>query len=173
MLVDHFCRRAAHDLKLPIAQVNPEALAMLIGYAWPGNVRELQNVIERATLLCAGGPISPTHLPRELTGELPVPRVECRVPSAECRVPTFDMAAIGDGGPASGDSHPGQPNQPGQPGSRAASLWDYERALIQQALEHAGWNQSQAARNLGISRDNLRYRMKKYKIRGPGAGGQG
>jgi two-component system NtrC family response regulator len=40
-----------------------------------------------------------------------------------------------------------------------------ERAMIVKALQESGWNQSQAARSLGISRDNLRYRVKKYDIR--------
>ena len=41
---------------------------------------------------------------------------------------------------------------------------EFERAMIVKSLKDNGWNQSQAARHLGISRDNLRYRMKKYKI---------
>ncbi|MFQ5490014.1 MAG: sigma 54-interacting transcriptional regulator [Phycisphaerae bacterium] len=48
-----------------------------------------------------------------------------------------------------------------------ASLWGYERAMIVKSLTEASWNQSQAARSLGISRDNLRYRIKKYKIEKP------
>ena len=39
-----------------------------------------------------------------------------------------------------------------------------ERAMIVQALRENRWNQSKAARALGVSRDNLRYRMKKYNI---------
>ena len=50
-----------------------------------------------------------------------------------------------------------------------SSLWGYERALILKALNDANWNQSQAARQLGISRDNLRYRVKKYKLEKPSA----
>ncbi len=42
-----------------------------------------------------------------------------------------------------------------------------EKALIVRALGECGWNQSRAARSLGISRDNLRYRIKKYGIRIP------
>jgi len=49
----------------------------------------------------------------------------------------------------------------------AASLWDYEKALIVKALADAKWNQSKGARALGISRDNLRYRIKKYQIEKP------
>jgi transcriptional regulator of acetoin/glycerol metabolism len=46
-------------------------------------------------------------------------------------------------------------------------LRSYERALIIKALEDNGWNQSKAAQALNISRDNLRYRLKKYKISKP------
>ena len=45
------------------------------------------------------------------------------------------------------------------------TLWASERAMIVQALLESDWNQSKAARALGISRDNLRYRLKKYDIR--------
>jgi Nif-specific regulatory protein len=44
------------------------------------------------------------------------------------------------------------------------TLRGFERAMIVKALEECDWNQSHAARTLGISRDNLRYRIKKYKI---------
>jgi transcriptional regulator with GAF, ATPase, and Fis domain len=49
-------------------------------------------------------------------------------------------------------------------GSSGGSLWDFERSMIVKALKDAAWNQSKAARALGISRDNLRYRIKKYEI---------
>ena len=48
-----------------------------------------------------------------------------------------------------------------------SSLWGYEKAMIVKALQEAAWNQSKAARALGISRDNLRYRVKKYRIERP------
>jgi DNA-binding NtrC family response regulator len=44
------------------------------------------------------------------------------------------------------------------------SLAVVEESLIRQALEHAKGNQSQAARLLGISRDTLLYRLKKFAI---------
>ncbi len=40
-----------------------------------------------------------------------------------------------------------------------------ERELIREALVRCGWNQSQAARCLGITRNTLRYRVRKYGIR--------
>jgi PAS domain S-box-containing protein len=44
-------------------------------------------------------------------------------------------------------------------------LEEAERTMLLRALEKSGWNQSQAARALGISRDTLRYRMKKFDLK--------
>jgi len=44
------------------AGLTPDALEMLARYEWPGNVRELHNALERAAILCQGGPITPEHL---------------------------------------------------------------------------------------------------------------
>jgi len=62
-----------------------------------------------------------------------------------------------------------------QPGGRAAaqleipsdglSLEDNERMLVARALEKTGRNQTQAARLLRITRDTLRYKMKKFNLR--------
>jgi DNA-binding NtrC family response regulator len=43
-------------------------------------------------------------------------------------------------------------------------LEDVEKKLIREALERASGNQSKAARLLGISRDTLRYRLKKHNL---------
>jgi Nif-specific regulatory protein len=45
------------------AGVSREATQALLSYDWPGNVRELRNALERATILCDGGPITLEHLP--------------------------------------------------------------------------------------------------------------
>ncbi|MFC1568935.1 sigma 54-interacting transcriptional regulator [bacterium] len=44
------------------------------------------------------------------------------------------------------------------------SLADYEETLIRQALEDNHWNQSKAARALGISEQTMRYKMQKLGI---------
>jgi DNA-binding protein Fis len=44
------------------------------------------------------------------------------------------------------------------------SLEDNERSLLVRALEKTGRNQTQAARLLKITRDTLRYKMKKFKL---------
>ena len=55
------------------------------------------------------------------------------------------------------------------PGIPASPLRAAERDMVLRALCDSHWNQSQAARVLGISRDNLRYRVKKYGIRRSGS----
>jgi two-component system response regulator AtoC len=45
------------------------------------------------------------------------------------------------------------------------SLVEQERRLLVQALEKTGGNQTQAARLLRITRDTLRYKMKKFNLR--------
>lgn len=47
---------------------------------------------------------------------------------------------------------------------QGTSLEGIERELIEIALKQAGGNQTQAARLLGISRDTLRYRIKKFDL---------
>ncbi len=44
-------------------------------------------------------------------------------------------------------------------------LDDVEKALVIQAIEKTGGNTTQAAKLLGISRDTLRYRMQKFKLK--------
>jgi transcriptional regulator with PAS, ATPase and Fis domain len=47
----------------------------------------------------------------------------------------------------------------------ASSLEDVERSMLQQALEKCQGNQKRAAEMLGITRDTLRYRIKKFNLR--------
>jgi two-component system, NtrC family, response regulator AtoC len=49
-------------------------------------------------------------------------------------------------------------------GADMLSLYDLEKRALEQALSKAGNNQSQAAKILKITRDTLRYRMKKYGL---------
>ncbi len=43
-------------------------------------------------------------------------------------------------------------------------LEQLERSLVVQALERAGWNQTRAAVLLGLNRDQIRYRIEKFKL---------
>jgi transcriptional regulator with PAS, ATPase and Fis domain len=72
-LVAHFVQLHSRAIgKLP-CRVSNEAMRLLTAYDWPGNVRELSNLIERATILSAGGTLLAGHLPIELQAETDLP----------------------------------------------------------------------------------------------------
>ncbi len=52
---------------------------------------------------------------------------------------------------------------------RGTDLEQWERSIIEQALREADGNQTRAAQRLGISRDTLRYRLKKFGVGYPGS----
>jgi len=60
LLVEHFLRAAAKDMKRPHAPgIAADAMAALSLYTWPGNVRQLQNMVQRLVAgLMNGHPIS-------------------------------------------------------------------------------------------------------------------
>ena len=58
--------------------------------------------------------------------------------------------------------------EPEEGPAEAGTLEAAERQLMRQALEGSGWNVSDAARRLGVSREVLRYRMRKHGLVPPG-----
>ena len=46
----------------------------------------------------------------------------------------------------------------------SSSLAAQEKRMVEEALHAAGGNQSEAARRLGIGRDALRYKIKRYDL---------
>jgi DNA-binding NtrC family response regulator len=46
-------------------------------------------------------------------------------------------------------------------------LEQLERSLVVQALQRSGWNQTKAATLLGLNRDQIRYRIEKFKLEKP------
>jgi DNA-binding NtrC family response regulator len=46
-------------------------------------------------------------------------------------------------------------------------LEQLERSLVVQALQRSGWNQTKAAGMLGLNRDQIRYRVEKFKLEKP------
>ncbi len=54
---------------------------------------------------------------------------------------------------------------PSPPASLQKAVEDLERQMIREALEKTGFNQTQAARLLGVSERMLRYKLKKYGLK--------
>jgi two-component system response regulator AtoC len=51
-------------------------------------------------------------------------------------------------------------------GMTGGDLSQWERSMIERAMREAGGNQTKAAQRLGITRDTLRYRLKKFGLQG-------
>ena len=137
LLAEHYVSSFKSRLRKSIVGIAPEALAAFRRYQWPGNVRELRNVIERAMILEDEETITTKYLPRGLAGESRTGN-EARLDGAKSAV-QFCLPADG------------------------VSLDEVEMSLVRQALEQSGGNQTKAAELLDISRDQLRYRLKKLE----------
>jgi DNA-binding NtrC family response regulator len=69
LLFDHFLRVLGGQYRLPVCQVSPEALRLLMAYQWPGNIRELKNVAERVAVRYAGQLITARELPAHIASQ--------------------------------------------------------------------------------------------------------
>jgi DNA-binding NtrC family response regulator len=125
-----------------------EVEEILLGYDWPGNVRELKNVIERAAILCPpGSELLPIHLP---------PLRASRTSDVRSPIPHGDDLAA-DGvisEDASGDG----------PSLISKAVEEVERRSLELALRAQNWNVSATARKLGISRDTLYRKIRRYSL---------
>jgi two-component system, NtrC family, response regulator AtoC len=136
LLAEHFLQRFNAKYGKEVHRLDPPAREVLLGYPWPGNVRELSHVIERAVLWSRDRTLSVEHL--SLTTPI---RLEPNGGSGPAEPASDPTAQVGD-----------------------LSLW--ERSMIERALQEAGGNQTKAAQRLGITRDTLRYRLKKFGLQG-------
>ena len=134
VLAEYYMSNFRSRLRKKIDTIDSEALAIFRRYHWPGNVRELRNVIERAMILEDGDEITARYLPRGLAQDSHA--TGATLPT------TADTTRLPEGG---------------------VSLEDVEMSLVRQALQRSGGNQTKAAELLHISRDQLRYRMKKLE----------
>ncbi|HET7599547.1 MAG TPA: sigma-54 dependent transcriptional regulator [Gemmatimonadales bacterium] len=147
LLAEHFLRIYSAKYGKHVRRIEPHAQDQLRLYPWPGNVRELSHVIERGVLWSQGA-LEVEHLSIASPAEAPVP-------------------ADSDDGAREVDAEQGslQPAAGALP-PQGVDLARWEKAMIEQALRDAGGNQTRAAQRLGISRDTLRYRLKKFGIQG-------
>ena len=127
--------------------IEADALARLRAYAWPGNVRELRNVIERAVVLTKSEWICEADLPAQVREVRPAP------PRAQVAGAARGAAFLE---PREAVSTPGL-------SELRAQLQDHESRSILETLQAVGWNQSEAARRLGIP---IRTLANKVKARG-------
>jgi two-component system, NtrC family, response regulator AtoC len=147
-LVDFFIDRYNHRFRKSVRGINDETRRLLLQHAWPGNVRELKNSIERAMILEDEPFLRPVYLPFSVS-------------EAQAGLTAFERTAAHDNGQVlpNGRSLPRLYIPEG-----GTSLEEVERAMVELAMKQANSNQTHAAKLLDISRDALRYKLKKFGL---------
>lgn len=143
LLAKNFIFKYNKKLEKNVNDIDGATLERFLAYDWPGNVRELQHAIEHAMNLLPEDrcTITPDYIPDHILTESLFARQE---PAQEEK---------------------GNPSQsPGPRDSLNQTIHEVEYSNICKALRENGGNISRAAKQLQISRQNLQYRIKRYKI---------
>ncbi|NLZ92563.1 MAG: sigma 54-interacting transcriptional regulator [Firmicutes bacterium] len=134
LLAEHYLHVLGEDYNRPGAKLTPDAAKMLQDYHWPGNVRELKNVMARALI----------NLNKDEK-------------LVEKRHLMFSLST-----PHQSDSERGAHFYQGETLSEMHAKW--EKNILQNVLQSAKGNKTEAARRLGISVRNLYNKLEKYGI---------
>ena len=139
LLAAFFLEQISERWELSKAQLSEQSISALSNYPFPGNVRELENILERACTLADGDFIEPDDL--QLPKSTPVIKsMTLDATISELVAPSRQVAS----------QYSNQPKD--------------EREEILQALDQTRWNRTAAAKALGMTFRQLRYRIKKYEL---------
>ena len=133
-LARFFLRRFADEMRKPVNDFEPEALAAMTRYSWPGNIRELENAVERSVAVSAESDrlIAVRHLPEAVSGAASEAEAAVRIPPEGIDFET-----------------------------RLAQL---ERNYLIEALRAAGGVRRRAAESLRLSYRSFRHLAKKHGV---------
>jgi two-component system response regulator AtoC len=142
-LAHEFALRYGERFGVEAVRLSPALVERLAAADWPGNVRQLENVVARMVAMSGGGEIGPE-------------------------------AFQGTGSP---EPAPARPAEDPAAGDGARTLREQidalERSVIARTMTAVHGNQSEAARRLGISRNTLTERLRRYEIAADFGGGAG
>ena len=135
-LVEFFIQRFNKQRNKAVKGVSDETLSLLLKAEYPGNIRELENIIEYAFILCNEGFILPHHLPDTI-----------QVKKEE------EKEAASQSAFAAGNGQFYFPN---------ITLEEVEKRAIIETLKRNDYKRMKTCRDLGISKDTLRRKLKSY-----------
>jgi nitrogen regulation protein NR(I) len=149
-LVRYFLQRFRADINREVADISPRALEKLMRYHWPGNVRELENAVKRALVIAKGHTLlAEDFLLEGMDAEMgPAEHLDLEERLQKLMEPVFkELLELSRRSPG------------------ADLMSELEKILIKRALQETRGNQVQAAILLGISRNTLRSKIERYRIR--------
>jgi arginine utilization regulatory protein len=137
-LVQFFIQLTNKIMNKKIKTASPEVIDIFQQHDWPGNVRELQHAVEHAMNYSEDTAVSleANHLPPHI-------------------IKKFSKLTVINSNPVLG-------NKRDEPLKQC--LLKFEHEMIKNALDNNNGNITRAAKELGISRQNLQKRLKKFDI---------
>ena len=134
LLAGYFLQKFAAENEKNILGFDSEVLKLMENYNWPGNVRELANVLERAVIMSNGSMIFPEDLPEHL----------------KCSNDNERVSSLGFEKP--------------EGKTLKEMLKNVECMLIKETLQRNQGNKVKTAKELGVSRRSILYKIQEYEI---------
>ncbi|NOH63835.1 MULTISPECIES: nitrogen regulation protein NR(I) [Vibrio] len=139
----HFLSLAAEELGVDVKTLHPSAIEALNKLSWPGNVRQLENICRWLTVMASGSEILPADLPAELLEEKSSTSFDSNV-SWQQQLSSWARQSL-----SQGDTE-----------LLTYALPEFERILLEAALEHTNGHKQDAAKVLGWGRNTLTRKLK-------------
>lgn len=141
LLTNHFIDKFNQTFAMKVQGVSEEVKAVFLAYTWPGNIRELRHAIEAAFNMLEENEeqIEVRHLPLQFSE---VPAEYMSSDTSRSTVPSPSTYPI---------------DLPGY-------IDRIEREILSEALQHYEGNISKTANSLGIKRQALQYKLKKFNL---------
>ncbi len=146
LLTEHFLRRSSVELNIESKLMLPETQEYLDRLEWPGNVRQLENFCRWVTVMAPGNEIHLDDLPPELRG---AERAEGTEEDWESTLRHWVKSNL----------------LKGETGLLGNVLPEFERILIEEALQQSGGRRNEAAKLLGWGRNTLTRKIKSLNLK--------
>jgi len=146
LLVPFFLNRTARELKVEEKKITDEALAYLSSLQWPGNIRQLENTCRWISVMAPSQLVRIDDLPPDLKQDTSSEPTSAQGWQDALRMHLKKQFALE------------------QENILESLEPEFERILIETALEHTGRRKIEAARLLGWGRNTLTRKLKDLSI---------
>ena len=176
-LASHFLSASARALGVPVKRLTPDALAVLTKFDFPGNVRQLENFCHWLTVMAPGQTVERADLPPEIRAMEHPPATSAapaRLATGGGTVSTIGTVVQHPAAPADdGTPRNWQDSllrdaqyrlERGEPAVMATLTRQFEKILLQSALDASRGRRVEAASRLGIGRNTITRKLRELGI---------
>jgi two-component system nitrogen regulation response regulator GlnG len=148
LLARHFLASAAKELSVEAKTLSKEAANVLAQLPWPGNVRQLENMCRWLTVMASGQEVIVTDLPSDVAKPVVAPQVD----GVESDWQTL-LAEWADKQLRSGRNN-----------ILEQATHEFEKIMLQRALQYTQGHKQDAAKKLGWGRNTLTRKLKELDL---------